>query len=148
VSGRFESRPTKPFGMMAVNGWKLKAYQITLDDRPIAMEVIEAAGAILGDALPEPLATGEGVGFVILHRGADAIWLLADLWNGDTLHQYTFSTSHDAPHSFFPIPVGGPTACVWELSVHSHERDAYVEHILDPSSGPDIHAYLSDVRVR
>ena len=46
------------------------------------------------------------------------------------------------PLSFEPVPPGGPTACVWELAVHAHERDASVAHVLNPPDGPDYDAYL------
>ncbi|WP_420626789.1 hypothetical protein [Candidatus Poriferisodalis sp.] len=50
----------------------------------------------------------------------------------------------DDPTSFEPVPPGGPTACVWELAVHAHERDAFVVHVLNPPDGPDYDAYLAD----
>ncbi len=28
--------------------------------------------------------------------------------------------------------------------MHAHERDAYIEHVLDPEGGPDIDIYLAD----
>ena len=38
---------------------------------------------------------------------------------------------------------GGETACVWDIQIISFERDAYVETILTPPTGPDIEAYLA-----
>lgn len=148
MSGRFKSRPTRATGVITINGWQLKRYEITLDGIDIANGLIGAAHTTLVENLPAPPTIEPAVGFAILHRGLDAVWLLADLWNGDILHQYTFSSPvGTALPVFILVPAGGPTACVWELSIHSHERDAYIRHILDPLTGPDIDAYLSDVLV-
>ncbi len=95
---------------------------------------------------PRPLELfGElGVGFLILHRGEESLWVLADRWTGDILSQHTFSASLDAPTTLRLVPAGGPTACVWELLVHNHERNAFVRHVLDPAGGPDVDRYLAD----
>jgi hypothetical protein len=62
-------------------------------------------------------------------------------------HQYTYSAPLSSPWTFSLVPIGGPTACVWELAIHSYEREAYIKHALDPSTGPDIDAYLTDMLV-
>lgn len=142
MSGRFETRPTRYVGLATINGWRIKQYEITLDNTPISAAVAAAAHQLLTNTVP---ATDDGVGFVITHRGAEQMWLLADLWHGDIIHQYTFFADLVTPTDFEPVPTGGPTACVWELAVHAHERDAYIEHVLDPYDGPDHDAYLADV---
>lgn len=148
MSGMFKPRPTRATGVITINGWQLKNYEITLDGNDIAKDLIGAAHATLVDTLPTSPSLEPAVGFAILHRGLDGVWLLADLWNGDILHQHTFTSRLSATLPVFTlVPVGGPTACVWELTIHSHERDAYIRHILDPLTGPDIDAYLSDVLV-
>ncbi|MCP5111700.1 MAG: nuclear transport factor 2 family protein, partial [bacterium] len=71
-------------------------------------------------------------------------WVLADIWTGDIISQHTFSAALDTPTSFAAVPTGGPTACVWELPIHSPARDAFVAPILDPATGPDADAYIAD----
>ncbi|MCE2529740.1 MAG: hypothetical protein J4G11_07715 [Acidimicrobiia bacterium] len=105
--------------------------------------MIAAANAYLADTLPTSGPDG-GVGFLIVHHGSEQVWILADLWNGDMVCQHTSCADLDNPTRFRPVPAGGPTACVWELAVHAHERDAYIEHVLDPANGPDIDIYLAD----
>jgi len=43
MTGRFAPRPTSPTGEIAINGWRLKTYEITLDGAPIDRSVIAAA---------------------------------------------------------------------------------------------------------
>lgn len=143
MTGRFAPRPTRPAGISIVNGWQLKRYEITLDGAPINAEIITAVDATLAAELPTASGDVE-VGFVIVHHGAERVWILADLWDGDIISQHTFFAELDEPSSFCRVAPGGPTACVWELAVHSHERDAFVRHVLSPLNGPDIDAYLDD----
>ncbi|MEM8707496.1 MAG: hypothetical protein AAGE98_13615 [Actinomycetota bacterium] len=142
MTGRFQTRPTRPTGTTAVNGWRLKTYEITLDGAAVGGDVVSAVGHLLGDGLPAP--TTDDVGFLIVHHGAEQVWVLADLWSGDIICQHTFCADLDAPTEFRRVPAGGPTACVWELAVHAHERDAFIRHVLDPAGGPDAEAYLAD----
>ena len=141
MTGRFTARPTRYVRISTLNGWRLKRYEITLDATPVSDDVNTAIDELLTEALP----AHDGVGFIVVHQGAEQMWLLADLWQGDIIHQHTFFANLDTPTEFQPVAAGGPTACVCELAVHSHERDAYVRHVLDPADGPDINAYLSDV---
>lgn len=142
MSGRFETRPTRYVGLATINGWRIKQYEITLDNTPISAAVAAATHQLLTNTVP---ATDDGVGFVITHRGTEQMWLLADLWHVDIIHQHTYFADLNTPTDFQPVPMGGPIACVWELAVHAHERDAYIEHVLYPSNGHDHDAYLADV---
>lgn len=60
------------------------------------------------------------------------------------MSQSTHFASLDNPTSFEMVEAGGPTACVWELAVHSYERDSYVRYVLGPTDGPEYAAYLDD----
>jgi len=84
------------------------------------------------------------LGFVIVHHGQQAVWLLTALWRVDILYQRTFWAPLSDPARFEEVPMGGPTAWVWELVVHAHERDAFVAHVLS-GAGPDgVAGYLAD----
>ncbi|NOX31366.1 MAG: hypothetical protein GXP35_15150 [Actinobacteria bacterium] len=147
MSGRFVPRPVRPVGVSEISGWRLKRYEITVSGDAISANINLAIDRLLCVALPAPRADELGVGFLIVHHGAESVWVLADLWEGDIVSQHTFSAHLDDPTVFERVPVGGPTACVWELPVHAHERDAYVKHVLDPKSGPDGDAYLADALI-
>jgi len=143
MTGRFVPRPIRPNGITEINGWRLKHYEITLDGSPISKQIAAAVNTTLNRALP-PAAGDVQVGFVIIHHGAEQIWALADLWRCDIVYQHTFYADLNQPTEFAPVQPGGPTACVWELTVHAHERDAFVKHILNPLDGPHVDHYLAD----
>lgn len=143
MSGRYEPRPTRSTGVSTVAGWSLKRYEITLDGIAVPAETIRAADAALASSLP-PAPSTPAVGFVIVHVGTEQVWLLVALWFDDVLHHRTFFAPLDEPTDVAPVEVGGPTACVWELAVHGHERSAYIRHVLDPADGPRHDDYLAD----
>ncbi len=147
MSGRFVPRPVRPTGVSEIAGWRLKRYDITVGGDAIGEDINLAVDRLLRVALPSPGADELGLGFLIVHHGVESIWVLADLWGGDIVSQQTFSAKLDDPTAFERVPAGGPTACVWELPVHAHERDAYVKHVLDPKCGPDAKAYLASTLV-
>lgn len=138
----FKNRPVKPTGVVNINGWRLKNYEITTDGAPIPADTLEAARRTLEDLLPSPPEEEAGVGFLITHQGMQAVWVLADLWAGDILSQHTLSAPLENPSAFSRVPAGGPVACVFELPVHDHERASFIRHFLE--SDPDAPGYLSD----
>lgn len=145
VARGFRPRQTRPLGVRAIQGWSLKWYSINVIPEPIQPEIIAAAEEVVAGVTPIA-DVAPALGFVIVHRGAESVWLLPALWRGDILYQRTFGAPLSQPTRFEEVGVsGGPTACVWELVVHAHERDAFVAHVLSRPSAPDSRAYLSDV---
>ncbi len=146
MTGRFSERPTRHTGTTTMQGWRLKRYEISLDGETIDPVIMSAVDAVLRANLPGAAGDAQ-VGFVIVHHGAQQVWILADLWDGDIISQHTFFANFATPTEFAPVAAGGPTACVWELAVHAHEREAFIRHVLDPTDGPDLDAYLKDALV-
>lgn len=141
---QFSVRPARFFGSDDRHGWRLKRYEITLDGRDIASEIRVGAEAAIDRHLIA-MAIEPTVGFVVLHAGEDAIWLLINLWHGELLHQVTLSASLNTPGVFAPVGANGPSACVWELRVIAREREAYVQHVLlAPTDPARADIYLSD----
>jgi len=136
-------RPTQFQGIIDVAGWRLKHYLMTTNSEPLPDQTDLAARNIIAATLASEAPDELGVGFVIVHQGAEAVWLLIDMWRGDIICQRGFRAELDDPSTFVPIEVGGPTVCIWELEVFGFERDALITHILRPDV-PDIEAYLSD----
>ncbi len=144
MTARFRPRPVRPTGITTINGWRLKRYEVTLDGLPISTHINEAVDHALASSLPAAPADEHGIGFLVIHQGELAVWILADPWTGDVISQHTFSAPLDNPTAFKPVPAKGPTACVFELVVHTHEAQALITHILDPEAGPDVDGYLAD----
>ncbi len=84
-----------------------------------------------------------GLGFCIVHVGEEAVWLLVDWWiTGGILCQRMLSTPLANPGVFSPVDAPA-LACVWELVITAHERDAWVGHML--TARPDAPAYLEAI---
>lgn len=84
-----------------------------------------------------------GLGFCIVHVGEEAVWLLVDWWtSGGILCQRMLSAPLAQPGVFKPVSAPA-LACVWELVVTAHERNAWVRHMLTTIPNPS--AYGDDV---
>ena len=140
----FRPRRTRSLGVQETQGWSLKWYAINVDPEPIDEEIVEAAQQLVANAIPAA-DVDPAVGFVIVHRGEEAVWLLPAVWREDILHQRMYKAPLSDPTRFEEVAPEGPSGCVWELVVHAHERDAFVDHVLSGARGPDVAAYLSDV---
>ena len=135
-------------GLWEGGGFALKAYAINKDTEPalplLPGNVAGAARAHVAGRLDAARAEGGhyGLGYVVLHRGEEANWLLLDWWiEGGIGCQLLSSSTAAAPTRF--EPVARPfVACVWELVVVGHERYAWVRHML--KADPDPLGYLND----
>lgn len=148
----FTERYSRPSPATVVNGWTIKPYQVTIGQEPIAAPTVAAADEFLPKLLPDSLthpalvheqADSPRYAFVVLHQGADALWLNLYTWVYQAiLHVRAASSPLDAvAFSELTEPLIG---CVWELPALVHERSAWVRHVMTPDR-PDLDAYLADV---
>ncbi|MFD2238858.1 hypothetical protein [Aureimonas populi] len=105
----------------------MKCYAIRATSEALDPAVLDAAAARVA-AEPPPAGS---LGFVILHRGEEAVWLLLHWWlPGGMLAERLWSASLGEPGAF--QPVDRPSmACVWELVPIAFERDAYVRTMMN-----------------
>ncbi len=140
----YQPRRTELLGVETRAGWKVKVIGITASgDLPDHTET-EAALAAAENALPQPALTRGrcGIGFVIVHRGAQALWVLVCWWELDILHHRVLRAPLGTT-DLRAVSADGPTACVWELLAIDYERHAWVAHVLQRPSSPDLDAYLA-----
>lgn len=148
------AEPYAPRRMAFFNQWNedglaIKAYAIQRNPDPtvplLSPEVAAAARKTAMATLKHNArdARATGLGFCIVHVGEEAVWLLVDWWiSGGILCQQMYSAALNEPDRFQPVQ--GPfIACVWELQVTTHERGAWMRHVL--REDPDTAAYLTDV---
>ncbi|MGI9621663.1 MAG: nuclear transport factor 2 family protein [Acidimicrobiales bacterium] len=137
----FLQRPTTFRGVTELAGWSLKIYELAATPDPIDESNMKAALDTSRRIIPDRPAGG--LGFVIVHRGTEAIWVLVDTWHAEIINQRTYRADLDTPTELVAVPAGGPTMCVWELEIIDHERRSYTNHILAPGE-MQIDAYLAD----
>ncbi|WP_344190504.1 hypothetical protein [Kribbella karoonensis] len=119
----------------------VKPYVVTARGRQWDDEMVDIARGTATRQLEFDDAMGAvGLGVVVLHLGADGVYLVVQSWARDFQSRLSFFSGIDVD-DLRPAPIGaGP--CVWELEVLSHERTAYVNHIL--SAEVDVDGWLDD----
>lgn len=140
----YEKRIIEFKEVIKVYDWKVKIYTITKNDVFQSEIVLES----IINQLPQLLraaANHHEIAFLIVHEGGDGIWSLVNWWTGkEMLRTDTYYSSFEQPDKLVQRPKPGSMACVWELPVINHERNAWVEHILKKAEKPDFDNYLSD----
>jgi len=130
------------------DGHAFKVYAIDCAPKPVAPTPEESVLASARESVRQLLNNLESedptqrLGFCIVHMGQEAVWLLLDWWvPGGIVCQRMLSAPLAQPNLFTTTDAPA-LACVWELVVIAHERDAWVRHMMTAS--PDCQAYLQD----
>ena len=141
----YQPRRTELLGVEARAGWKIKVIGISASNElPSGAERAAALVAAEG-VLPQPALTRTrcGTGFVIVHRGAEALWVLVCWWELDILYHQVLRAPLGTT-DLQAVPAGGPTACVWELLAIDRERRTWVAAVLQHPGSPDLDGYLAE----
>lgn len=129
-------------GVLALATSRFKFYLIEAGgDRCDAKSVKEA---VLGYARTCPHVwkiDDSALGHVIVHRGQEAVWLLAQWWIAGGILRGLMARSPLGEFCFGPAEAG-LIGCVWELQVVEHERSAWIRHMMGVT--PDPAAFLAD----
>lgn len=143
VSSPFAPRPRAAGPVLEVDGWRLKSYGIARDGRIVLPrhedEVVAMAGGVLPD--PDPEGGRPGVGWLILHRGADVDYAVLGWWDRENEMPVRVWVREDS--GAWRGARDGESFCVWDLEIIAWERNAWVRHVLDGARG-DVGAYLDD----
>jgi hypothetical protein len=153
-SSPFAERTLHRLGTASTGGWQLKRYAIAVAPAGPRPEIIRASDTATSAALSDAGADLVSLpldghparaGFTIIHEARPACFLQINRWrDGVDLVQTYLTAPHDAPDRWTAV-TDGAIGCVWELPVISHERDAWVRHMLGPADGPHLRAYLDDL---
>ena len=139
----YTDRRTWLMDVCELKGWKLKLYAICAEGCELEQRSIEAAMRYAEEHVNWP-ETETRCGFITLHIGEEAIWFLVDTWVEDILHHNLFRAPLSSPEQFEPGPSDATMACVWEMSVMLHERDAWVRHVMSNPAAPDLIGWEAD----
>src|SRR5215471_10219088 len=84
----YRPRRTELLGVEARAGWKVKVIGISASDELPSRAERQAALVAAEGVLPRPALSQarRGVGFVIVHRGTEALWVLVCWWELDILY--------------------------------------------------------------
>lgn len=140
----YDDRLTRMPEVRTVADWKLKIYTICGPGSVVETQTIEAAIRFAVEQVDWPSEAKNKYGFLTLHAGEEAVWLLVDLWMEDILRHFVFRAPCDAQEDFGPGPDNGTMACVWELAVIMHERESWIRHVLATDEQPNFAAYVEE----
>lgn len=141
----YAPRSVRFHDLVEVDGWRVKVYTISVGPDFQAAETLSAAISQLPNWLSKAgdlaLPTYHSA-FLIVHEGRDGAWSILSWWiGGEMLQTTTFFTPFSDPSLFLHRPDNSSMACVWELAVICHERQAWIDHILKKAAQPDWEAY-------
>ena len=144
----YAPRPIRFLDVQERAGFALKRWWIDLcaEKSPRDADWAEAL-ALAEAALPTHGAVGRpDVGFLILHRGRGADYLVLGWWDRENeLPLRVFVRYPGTDDADWRPARGGESVCVWDLEVVNRERDAYVATYLDAACGNPRQAYLEAI---
>jgi hypothetical protein len=138
----YKPRSVRFLELWSHGDWRLKLYGIAYDrDRPDPALVQRAKELAVA---PLAAATDHyGVGFIGVHQGKTAHFIFVDWWARENeLNHHVFISSLDDPLVFEDATPAGVAACVWDLALIAHERDAWVETVLQTGGAHGFDDYL------
>ena len=136
-------RLVRPEPQIVIGAWRFKFYGI--EEEP-ARGFSPAMRAAVTDRIAADLPRLEetqhhGVGFVLLHRDSEDVWLLINWWTHSCIMSELLFHADLADETAFGAVQGRNVACVWEMVPMMFERDAWVRCVM-PADGT-IEAYLA-----
>lgn len=85
------------------------------------------------------------IGTVIIHEAMDSILVVVNWWVYENVIQnYVYVSEYEEPGRFVDFTSAGLRFCVWEMNILWHERNLWVEHVLEKSDNPDWDSYISN----
>jgi copper chaperone CopZ len=146
LSEPYIARPVAALGVWKHSAWRMKEYTIAYRRDAARPELIHSAETVAAETLPTPAITPTryGVGFLGIHDGRGGCLVFVDWWEQENdLHHHVFLAPDADPSALRPATPGDLAACVWDLSIMAHEREAWNRHVFAAHT-PNLDAYLED----
>lgn len=84
-------------------------------------------------------------GYCIHHKGRNSNYIIVAHWvQENMLHLRAYASNLRAPDEYIEVTQTGISICVWDMLLHNHERNAYVQHVLLHPASPSSINYLND----
>lgn len=145
---RHRKRPIRFITLWQNRGWRTKLYGICQTNQIPDKPCLGAALKIAVQTLPQPALSAQryGMAFVTVHQARLFNQVIVDWWERENeLRHRVFKAEPESPYDFREITETGEAFCVWELAVLAFERQAWLDFVLSPASGPDLEGYLGHV---
>ena len=140
----FKNRKLSFEEIFIIEDWQVKIYTITSNAHFESLKTLEYVTSLLGSLLGSA-SDHHHLAFLIVHEGTDGVWSILNWWTGrEMLRITTYYTSFEKLDSIELKPDTGSMACVWELPIINHERNAWVKHVLQNHTNPDFIGYAND----
>jgi hypothetical protein len=139
----YQPRPISFLELWRHGSWRIKLYGIAYGRPAPEAALVDRARGLAKDVLEE-VTDHYGVGFVGVHQGKTAHFIFVDWWARENeLNHRVFVSEPDAPMNFVDQTASGVMACVWDLAVIGHERNAWIETVMKSGAGDPFEAYLA-----
>lgn len=140
---QYEKRKIVFTGIQKVGDWQIKTYSIQYTEESFSQSLEHAALALFETEFPKLDENIHGLGFMIVHHGKGSNFVVLDYWcNENELVHNVFYSSKRNPKNLIKQNTRSPIACVWDLVVINHERNAWVKNMM--SKVPNRVNYLDD----
>jgi len=139
VVSEYSPRHVVTLDNVRTDEWELKPYWLTPEPSEPDTDDIELAITTSLAALDG--VTGYGAGFLIVHRGEVATWVILFWWTDQDILRRRIWQIEDEEL----VDVGDQNfvACVWELSIVDWERKAWINHVLRGTRSVAPDSYLN-----
>jgi len=147
ITEAYRRRPVRCLDVAELDGWRIKIYGIAYQSETPDRALVDAALGTARRALPSPATSDDryGVGFLGIHEGRASNFVFVDWWaREDELHHLVWFSASADPGQLMAARRADAIACVWDLRLLAHERDAWVGHALSRPGEPDLDGYLAD----
>ena len=153
MSSEFETyipRKIEFYQSLKIDDWTVKVYTITMNSNFESKQILESAIKELPlwitNAQKSILKTHKNA-FLIAHEGREGVWLLMNWWtDSEMLETKVYFGDYNNPSKITEtIYKPKSLVCVWELAVITHERKAWLKHVLLNSNSPKYNEYAKDV---
>lgn len=137
---RYEPRLFKSYDPVRMSGTRIKPYTIAapgredIDLQPVLDRAAVALAASSLMSMPH-----RGLGYLILHAGEEANWLLTRVWMKGGIVSGLLARFDGGEITDVHDPL---VECVWEEVVAHYERQAWVRHMM--TDAEDTAGYLGD----
>ncbi|MBS9463387.1 hypothetical protein KIM67_13290 [Flagellimonas sp. 389] len=135
-------------GVNKINMWDVKVYTVTnkevFQSRKTLQHIFDTLPAWLEQIGNTELPNYKKA-FLIVHEAREGVWILLNWWTGGEMIQTKiFFSSYENPTAITTSPYGtNALLCVWELEIFAHERQAWINTILNGK--PSFERYLKDI---